>query len=301
VYFTGPLTLLRIHLPTGTIGVKSIGQSNVTYFVVNYPNSPVSDSITTEEWQLRVHNKDRHKNHCAGIALKQGEYVEVGWVMHENLYWFLAQVQKDSPASSPNVKVSYLSKFYSNVEDPDRVFIDKSSVIKVPPTDTVVHGLWEQSDNFARVISDEEHLIPKKYEEFCEIKESLLASPITQSKTFEPTRERLVELTDSFTNARHYDKAQQTLSFLMQMEQTLTESSGYTSGVVPQVHQLGHDEIGDRKRKFSETTLPSIQTPAGTSSALSTGGPQQKRQKTFHTTSSLDSKEGFTFFGAKLL
>lgn len=87
--------------------------------------------------------------------------------MHENLYWFLAQVAKDSHASMPKVKVEYLSKYYSNVDDPERVLIDKTSVVKVPANDTVVHGLWEKS--VVRIISDDEHIMPEKCTEFLRI------------------------------------------------------------------------------------------------------------------------------------
>jgi len=289
-----------------SIGVKNIGKTSVTYYVVNYPNSPVQDSITTEEWQLRPHDTSRPKGHCGGVALKQGDYVEVGWVMHDNLYWFLAQVEKDSPAAAPKVKVSYLSKFYANVEESERVLIDKSSVVKVPPNDKVVHGLWAQSIDYSRVISDEEHLIPEKYEEFCEIKEKMTTSPITEPRTFEPTRERLVELADSFINARHYDKGTQALNFLIQIEQSLTnERTGTTATTTTTTTptsttsattastlqtKTGEDGNGDRKRRLSDTIIP-IASP-----------PLQKKQKLVHTTTPTTGgdKEGFCFFGAKL-
>jgi len=178
--------------------------------------------------------------------------------MHEQLFWFLAKVHKDSPSTANKVRVVYLSKYYANVEDPERVNIDKSSIIRVSPSDTVTRGLWD--NKFVRIIADEEHLIQKKYTEFCDLRNFVVGKTIADPQSFEPTRERLGELADSFVNARYYDKARDVLDFLVSVEQALANSPSTIPALT--IHQSQTTQIP--AQLSTHTSTPSAQVPAQT-------------------------------------
>jgi len=222
--------------------------------------------------------------------------------MYDHLYWFLAKVEKDSPPSSPKVKVSYLCRYYANVDDPDRINIEKSSVIRVTASNRVIHDLWE--NKIVRVISDEEHLIPRNYEEFINIKKKTALEAITDAQTFEPTRERVVELADSFINARHYTKAKEVLEFLVSVEDALsgttttTTSPATTSTPTATPSYLSAWSFDDtapidtnRKRKFTE----GIFTPQQQQQ------PKIKKAKSTDDQNNKQNNEGFCFFGVQLI
>jgi len=224
--------------------------------------------------------------------------------MYDHLYWFLAKVQKDSPASSPKVKISYLSRYYANVDDPDRINIDKSSVVRVSSSDRIVHSLWE--NKLVRVISDEEHLIPKNYEEFINIKKKTVIENLTDAQSFETIRERVVELADSFINARHYDKGKDVLDFLMTVESALsgsaststtsttatpTTSTAALSSWASSAAVESTTPYSERKRK-QEIIPPLTQKPAKKAKVETSSGKDSDKKI---------QQEGFCFFGVQLL
>jgi len=114
-------------------------------------------------------------------------------------------------------------------------------------------------------------------------------------------RERVVELADSFINARHYTKAKEVLEFLVSVEDALSGTPTTTTTSASPTASISTASPSYSSATWSFDTAP-LDTNRKRKFTEGIFTPQQpKTKKAKSTDDGKENNEGFCFFGVRLI